>query len=92
MVTHSSVLAWRIPWAEAPGGLQSMGSQSWTGPSVFTSLCVVGGRWKGGNQEEGGEEGGQGGGPGRTSEQRLNEGAAGRGHPGGMAENQRHRF
>ena len=25
--THSSVLAWRIPWAEEPGGLQSMGSQ-----------------------------------------------------------------
>ena len=27
MVTHSSVLAWRIPWIEEPGGLQSMGSQ-----------------------------------------------------------------
>ena len=27
MVTHSSVLAWRIPWTEEPGGLQSMGSQ-----------------------------------------------------------------
>ena len=25
--THSSILAWRIPWAEEPGGLQSMGSQ-----------------------------------------------------------------
>ena len=25
--THSSLLAWRIPWAEEPGGLQSMGSQ-----------------------------------------------------------------
>ena len=25
--THSSVLAWRIPWREEPGGLQSMGSQ-----------------------------------------------------------------
>ena len=25
--THSSVLAWRIPWTEEPGGLQSMGSQ-----------------------------------------------------------------
>ena len=24
--THSSVLAWRIPWTEEPGGLQSMGS------------------------------------------------------------------
>ena len=27
MVTHSSILAWRTPWAERPGGLQSMGSQ-----------------------------------------------------------------
>ena len=27
MTTHSSILAWRIPWAEEPGGLQSMGSQ-----------------------------------------------------------------
>ena len=28
--THSSTLAWRIPWMEGPGGLQSMGSQSQT--------------------------------------------------------------
>ena len=27
MVTHSSTLAWKIPWAEEPGGLQSMGSR-----------------------------------------------------------------
>ena len=27
MATHSSVLAWKIPWTEEPGGLQSMGSQ-----------------------------------------------------------------
>ena len=27
MVTHSSILAWRIPWREELGGLQSMGSQ-----------------------------------------------------------------
>ena len=27
MVTHSDSLAWRIPWTEEPGGLQSMGSQ-----------------------------------------------------------------
>ena len=26
-VTHSSILAWRIPWTEEPGGVQSMGSQ-----------------------------------------------------------------
>ena len=27
MTTHSSVFAWRIPWTEEPGGLESMGSQ-----------------------------------------------------------------
>ena len=27
MATHSSTIAWRIPWTEEPGGLQSMGSQ-----------------------------------------------------------------
>ena len=27
MVTHSSILAWIIPWTEEPGGLQSVGSQ-----------------------------------------------------------------
>ena len=27
MATHSSTLAWRTPWTEEPGGLQSMGSQ-----------------------------------------------------------------
>ena len=27
MATHCSIFAWRIPWAEEPGGLQSMGSQ-----------------------------------------------------------------
>ena len=27
IVTHSSILAWRIPWTEEPGGIQSMGSQ-----------------------------------------------------------------
>ena len=30
METHSSILAWRIPRTEEPGGLQFMGSQSWT--------------------------------------------------------------
>ena len=31
MTTHSSILAWQIPWTEEPGGLQSMDSQeSWT--------------------------------------------------------------
>ena len=27
MATHCSILAWKIPWIEEPGGLQSMGSQ-----------------------------------------------------------------
>ena len=27
MATHSSILAWRMPWIEEPGGLQAMGSQ-----------------------------------------------------------------
>ena len=37
MATHSSILDWRIPWTEEPGGLRSMGSQSWTRLSDFTS-------------------------------------------------------
>ena len=28
MATHSSILVWRIPWTEEPGGLQSMGLQT----------------------------------------------------------------
>ena len=28
IAAHSSILAWRIPWTEEPGGLPSMGSQS----------------------------------------------------------------
>ena len=36
MATHSSTLAWKIPWTEEPGGLQSMGSQSLTRLSDFT--------------------------------------------------------
>ena len=30
MAAHSSILAWRVPWTEEPGGLQSEGLQSWT--------------------------------------------------------------
>ena len=30
LATHSNILAWRIPWTEEPGGLQSMGSESRT--------------------------------------------------------------
>ena len=32
LATYSSILAWRIPWTEEPGGLQSKGLQSWTRP------------------------------------------------------------
>ena len=36
MATHSSTLAWKIPWTEEPGRLQSMGSLSWTRLGDFT--------------------------------------------------------
>ena len=36
MATHSSILAWRIPWREEPGGLQFMGSQRVKQLSDFT--------------------------------------------------------
>ena len=36
MATHSSTLAWKIPWTEKPGRLQSMGSLNWTWLSDFT--------------------------------------------------------
>ena len=40
MATHSSTLAWKIPWMEEPGGLQSMESQSQTQLSDFTSFFL----------------------------------------------------
>ena len=40
MATHSRILAWRIPWTEEPGGLQSMGSQKvgydWAGTHILS--------------------------------------------------------
>ena len=44
MATHSSILVWKSPWTEEPGGLQSMGSHD--------GACVHegGGRWVGSNQ------------------------------------------
>ena len=30
ILTHSSILVWRIPWIEVPGSLKAIGSQSWT--------------------------------------------------------------
>ena len=45
MAAHSSILAWKIPWTEEPGGLQSMGSQRVghnlaTKPPPWTSLVA----------------------------------------------------
>ena len=41
--SHSSTIAWKIPWAEEPGRLQSMGLQSWTrlSDSTFTFKVLV---------------------------------------------------
>ena len=41
MATHSSTLAWKIPWTEEPGRLQSMGSQSRTQLSDFTYCQII---------------------------------------------------
>ena len=41
MAPHSSILAWRIPWMEGPGGLQSTGSQR-VGHNLVTSLSLKG--------------------------------------------------
>ena len=38
MATHSSVLAWRIPWTEEPGGLQTTGLQEWDTSVRFSSV------------------------------------------------------
>ena len=41
MATPSSILAWKIPWTEEPGGLQYMGSQkSWTQPFVSDVMLL----------------------------------------------------
>ena len=45
MATHSSILAWRIPWTEEPGRLQSMGLQRRTRLSNFTSLRFTSALW-----------------------------------------------
>ena len=42
MAPHTNILAWKIPWTEAPGRLQPMGSQSQTRLSVHvhTHACM----------------------------------------------------
>ena len=46
MTICSNILAWRIPWTEVPGGLQSMGSQSWTRLNANTFTKHLKGRGK----------------------------------------------
>ena len=41
MATHSGILAWRIPWTEEPGGLQSMGSQRGPGNTTVNKINKV---------------------------------------------------
>ena len=45
MATHSSILAWEIPWTEEPGRLQSMGSQTDTTEQLTRKMikatCVI---------------------------------------------------
>ena len=45
MATHSSILAWRIPWTEEPDGLQSMGSQrirhDWSNLARVHARCLL---------------------------------------------------
>ena len=41
MAAHFSIVAWKIPWTEEPGGLQSVGSQkSWAQLSDLTTTIV----------------------------------------------------
>ena len=42
MSTHSSILAWRIPWTEEPGWLQSMGSQESDMFEQLKHMCLGG--------------------------------------------------
>ena len=45
MVTHSSIFAWRIPWTEEPGKLQSMGlqrvRQDWAANTHITNYAII---------------------------------------------------
>ena len=45
MATHSSVLAWEIPWTEEPGGLQSMGSQRIRHDLATNTLIILSLSW-----------------------------------------------
>ena len=41
MATHPSILAWRIPWTEEPGGLQSMGHKQLDTTEATESTCML---------------------------------------------------
>ena len=41
MASHSSILAWEIPWTEEPSGLQPMGSQTVGHNDSTLSACIV---------------------------------------------------
>ena len=41
MATHSIFLAWKIPWTEESGGLQSMGLHSWTWLSTHSTVTIT---------------------------------------------------
>ena len=41
MSTHSSLLAWRIPWTEEPGGLQSMGRKESDTTEATERVCTL---------------------------------------------------
>ena len=46
MATHTSILAWKIPWTEEPGGLQSMGPQSQMQLSTHRMQNLQMGSWE----------------------------------------------
>ena len=50
MATHSSTLAWKIPWMEDPGGLQSMGSRRVDSLEKTLMLGGIGGKRRRGQQ------------------------------------------
>ena len=41
MATHSNTLAWKVPWTEEPGRLQSMGLQRVSRLAVYVSFCRI---------------------------------------------------
>ena len=46
MATHSSILPWKIPWTEEPGGLQSMGLQESDMTEAAEQACTHACMWK----------------------------------------------